>query len=100
MKSIPLCGSAEDAQAMLDEFARAKALPEVTNFYGKAYSYRGKIFGVMPFLCDKLFTIASYDPETGECLKYWPMFRNAQEGQIELDEWAQEEKLSEARIWE
>ncbi|MBQ7170392.1 MAG: hypothetical protein IJR63_10885 [Synergistaceae bacterium] len=30
MKSIPVCGSVEEAQKALDDFARKKGLPEVS----------------------------------------------------------------------
>ncbi|MBQ3447635.1 MAG: hypothetical protein IJG37_08340 [Synergistaceae bacterium] len=64
-------------------------------FYGRTYSYRGKVIGVCSFLCNKLFTIGTYDPSTEECVRYKPIFTDAAEGQSKLDEFAQEEGLTE-----
>ena len=69
----------------------------MNRFYGKTYSYQGKVIGVCRFLCNKLYVICTYDPQTGESKNFRPMFTNADEGQEKLDEFAQEEGLQEVR---
>ena len=71
----------------------------MNDFYGRTYNYQGKIIGVCRFLCNKLYVISKYDPQTGESRNFRPIFTDAEEGQKKLDEFAQEEGLSEVVAW-
>ncbi|MBR0150229.1 MAG: hypothetical protein IJP89_02570 [Synergistaceae bacterium] len=67
-------------------------------FYGKAYSYKGKIIGVCSlFGAKNLYVIGTLDPKTDAMTLCKPMFTKPEQGQNILDEWAESEGLPQAQ---